>query len=74
MKYSPLFGSVLTFSLLVSGAVPALANDAVVDVSVTATAGTHVETEKSGDSREFPGSRFLQGVKDRVRGDGMRDS
>lgn len=66
MKYSPLFGSVLTLSLLVSGSVPALADDGVDTV---VQGSTTVRLEDNHQDTSFPGARFLQGVKDRVRGD-----
>ncbi len=73
MKYTPLATSALTLALLISGAAPALAEDSAgTGDSATVTGGVQVQTEHE-DRGEFPGARFLGGIKNRLQGSGDDD-
>ena len=68
MKYTPLTTSALTLALLISGAAPALADESVqtnTDGTVTVTASAEVKD----DHGDFPGARFLGGLRTRLNGD-----
>jgi hypothetical protein len=65
MKYTPLTTSALTLALLMGSALPALAEDSIQgDASVGTTATVQGEHEDNGD---FPGARFLGGLKTRLQ-------
>ncbi len=74
MKYTPLATSALTLALLISGAAPTLADDSVGsedrNISVSGTVQVQAEQEDHGD---FPGARFLGGLKARLGGDDQRE-
>lgn len=68
MKYTPLATSALALSLLMGSALPALAEDSVQgDASVGTTATVQVQGEHE-DHGDFPGARFLGGLKNRIKG------